>query len=85
MALPLGVLPAAGWSFWLGLAGFGLAAFALYRAITSGGFGPSVDHPVALGLIPVECRDQNLFADVRGRKVEMEPAKLPFVPHQYKK
>ena len=39
IALPLGVLPAAGWSVWLALLGFGLTAFALYRAIMSGGFG----------------------------------------------
>jgi len=39
MALPLGVLPSAGWSFWLGLLGFGLTAYALYRGVTSPGFG----------------------------------------------
>jgi len=39
MALPIGVSPAAGWSVWLTLIGFGLTAFALYRAVTSGGFG----------------------------------------------
>ncbi|MEE2930757.1 MAG: alpha/beta hydrolase [Pseudomonadota bacterium] len=39
MALPLGVLPATGWAFWIGLLGFGLTAFALYRGLRSGGFG----------------------------------------------
>ena len=39
MALPLGVLPSTGWAFWLGLVGFALTAFALYRGVTSGGFG----------------------------------------------
>jgi pimeloyl-ACP methyl ester carboxylesterase len=39
MALPLGVLPATGWAFWLGLVGFGLTAYALYRGVTSPGFG----------------------------------------------
>mgnify|MGYP001794411463 CR=1 FL=1 len=39
MALPLGVLPSAGGSFWLALLGFGLCAAAVYRAIQSGGFG----------------------------------------------
>ncbi len=42
MALPLGVLPAAGWSVWLALLGFGLTAFALYRALMSGGFGRQI-------------------------------------------
>jgi pimeloyl-ACP methyl ester carboxylesterase len=39
MALPIGVLPSAGWAFWIGLLGFGLTAFAIYRAVQSGGFG----------------------------------------------
>lgn len=39
IALPIGVLPAAGWAFWIGLLGFGLTAFALYRGVTSGAFG----------------------------------------------
>ena len=39
MALPLGVLPAAGWSFWLAFLGFGLTAFGLFRAARSGAFG----------------------------------------------
>lgn len=39
MALPIGVLPSTGWAFWLGLTGFALTAIALYRGLTSGGFG----------------------------------------------
>lgn len=39
MALPIGVLPSTGWAFWLGLIGFALTAFALYRGLTSDGFG----------------------------------------------
>ncbi|NQY40373.1 MAG: alpha/beta fold hydrolase [Henriciella sp.] len=39
MALPLGVLPSTGLAFWLGLIGFALTAFALYRGATSEGFG----------------------------------------------
>lgn len=39
MALPIGVLPAAGWSVWLALIGLATIGFALYRAVTSGGFG----------------------------------------------
>lgn len=39
MALPIGVLPSTGWAFWLGLGGFALTAFALYRGLTSDGFG----------------------------------------------
>ncbi|MFN3212858.1 MAG: alpha/beta fold hydrolase [Henriciella sp.] len=39
MALPIGVLPSTGYGFWLGLLGFALTAFALYRGLTSDGFG----------------------------------------------
>lgn len=53
--------------------------------ITSGGFGPSVNHPVALGLIAVSAKEGALFANVRGRKIEMKIAKLPFAPHNYKR
>ncbi|NQY95901.1 MAG: alpha/beta fold hydrolase [Henriciella sp.] len=50
MALPLGVLPSAGWAFWLGLIGFGLTAYALYRGLTSTGFGRQ-NIGTSLGLI----------------------------------
>lgn len=53
--------------------------------ITSGGFGPSVNHPVALGLIAVEAKEGAIFANVRGRKLEMKIARLPFAPHNYKR
>lgn len=54
-------------------------------SVTSGGFGPTVDYPVALGLITIESDGGSVFADVRGRKIEMEIVKLPFTPHNYKR
>ncbi|MEM6557683.1 MAG: alpha/beta hydrolase, partial [Pseudomonadota bacterium] len=39
MALPIGVLPSTGWAFWIALLGLGLTAYALFRAVRSGGFG----------------------------------------------
>ena len=39
MALPIGVLPSTGWAFWITLLGLGLTAYALFRAVRSGGFG----------------------------------------------
>ncbi|MEO0449739.1 MAG: alpha/beta fold hydrolase [Pseudomonadota bacterium] len=50
MALPIGVLPSAGWAFWICLLGFGLTAFALFRGVTSGGFGRA-QIGASLGLI----------------------------------
>lgn len=53
--------------------------------ITSGGYGPSIECGVALGLVSVSDIDLPIFADVRGKKIPMQRAKLPFVPHQYKR
>ena len=53
--------------------------------VTSGGFGPSVNHPVALGLINVDADTDSLEAEVRSRKIPLKIAKLPFTPHNYKR
>lgn len=52
--------------------------------ITSGGFGPSVDSPIALGMISTESSDSPLFASHRGNQVPLARVKLPFHPHNYK-
>ena len=51
--------------------------------VTSGGFGPSVNHPVALALVSAQAGDE-LHADLRGRRIALTQVKLPFVPHRYK-
>jgi len=53
--------------------------------VTSGGYGPSCGHPVAIGRISktTDTPDQHIFADVRGRRLGCELHPLPFVPHQY--
>ena len=53
--------------------------------VTSGGFGPSFNGPVALGLIEIDADKSPIFADVRGRKIALTPHKLPFIPHNYKR
>ncbi len=55
--------------------------------IKSGGFGPSVNHPVAMGYIDKSALDTGaaLFADVRGKKIPVTIAALPFTPHRYVK
>ena len=52
--------------------------------ITSGGFGPSVGHPIAFGLIDMDAV-MPVSAEVRGKQIEMQETKLPFVPHRYKR
>ena len=55
--------------------------------ITSGGYGPTVGHPVAMGYINSEYMDSNdnLFGELRGKRVPVKIAKLPFVPPNFKR
>ncbi len=55
--------------------------------VTSGGFGPSVGHPVAMGYVDVALAQAGtrLYADVRGAKVAIDVCSLPFTPHHYRK
>lgn len=55
--------------------------------ITSGGFGPSVGHPVAMGYVAAELAkpDTTLFTDVRGNRLKLQITPLPFTPHRYRK
>ncbi|MDY7106509.1 MAG: glycine cleavage system aminomethyltransferase GcvT [Actinomycetota bacterium] len=53
--------------------------------ITSGGFGPTVGAPVAMGFVATghEATGAELVADVRGTEVPCTVADLPFAPHRY--
>lgn len=55
--------------------------------ITSGGFGPSADGPVAMGYIDAAFakNGQPIFALLRGEPRPIAIAPLPFTPHRYKK
>jgi aminomethyltransferase len=55
--------------------------------VTSGGFGPSVNAPVAMGYVPAAHRadGSRLFAEVRGQRLAVRVKDLPFVPHNYKR
>jgi aminomethyltransferase len=64
-------------------AGIRDASGRLVGEVTSGGFGPTVNHPVAMGLVAVDATFP-LFAELRGRQTPLAEAKLPFVPHRYK-
>ena len=49
--------------------------------ITSGGFSPSLQVPIAMGYAPPGAT--GLEADVRGKRIALTPTPLPFVPHNY--
>ncbi|MWD27241.1 glycine cleavage system aminomethyltransferase GcvT [Aquicoccus sp. SCR17] len=55
--------------------------------VTSGGFGPSVGGPVAMGYVPAAMSDPGtaLWGEVRGKRLPVEVAPLPFVPANFKR
>jgi aminomethyltransferase len=56
-------------------------------AVTSGGFGPSLNAPVAMGYLPSSLAASNgvVFAELRGQRLPLRIAPMPFVPNTYKR
>jgi aminomethyltransferase len=52
--------------------------------VTSGGFGPSVDGPIAMGYVPAGTTG-TLWGEVRGRRLPAAIVPLPFHPTSYKR
>jgi len=55
--------------------------------ITSGGFGPSIEGPVAMGYVSTAASETGTPVDVvvRGKAMPAKVAALPFVPANYKR
>lgn len=55
--------------------------------ITSGGFGPTTETPVAMGYVDtaLSAAGTRLFADLRGKRVAVTVATLPFITPRYKR
>ena len=55
--------------------------------ITSGGYGPTVGYPVAMGYIDSKYTHNrnNLFGELRGKRVPVKVSKIPFVPLNFKR
>jgi aminomethyltransferase len=55
--------------------------------VTSGGFGPSVNGPVAMGYVPTPLSSAGspISAEVRAQRLPMRVAKLPFVAPTYQR
>ncbi len=55
--------------------------------VTSGGFGPSVEGPVAMGYVPVShaAPGTEIYAEVRGKYLPVTVSALPFVTPTYKR
>jgi aminomethyltransferase len=56
-------------------------------AVTSGGFGPSINAPVAMGYLPASHTAIGglIFAELRGQRLPLRVAAMPFVPNTYKR
>jgi aminomethyltransferase len=56
-------------------------------AVTSGGFGPSLNAPVAMGYLPSPLAASGglVFAELRGQRLPLRIAPMPFVPNTYKR
>ena len=55
--------------------------------VTSGGFGPTVNGPVAMGYVSRDASalGNDLHLIVRGRPMPAKVAAMPFAPHRYKR
>jgi aminomethyltransferase len=55
--------------------------------VTSGGFGPSLNAPMAMGYVETAYAADGTKVDllVRGKALPAEIAPMPFVPHRYKR
>jgi aminomethyltransferase len=63
------------------------ASSAQIGAVTSGGFGPSVNWPVAMGYLASSHAAPSglVFAELRGQRAPLRVAPMPFVPNTYKR
>jgi aminomethyltransferase len=61
------------------------AGDALVGEVTSGGFSPTLGHPVAMATIETEYAGEGtrLELEVRGKRLPAKVVPLPFVPHKY--
>lgn len=55
--------------------------------VTSGGFGPSLDGPIAMGVLPsaLAVPGAHVFAEVRGQRLPCAVVPLPFRPAGFKR
>ncbi len=53
--------------------------------VTSGGFSPTLQRPIAMAYVPMELSHTGtaIIVEQRGRKIACTVADMPFVPHQY--
>lgn len=62
-----------------------LAGNTVIGVVSSGGFSPSLGHPIAMALIDAAHATPGtvLTIDLRGRAIATQVVPLPFIPHRY--
>ncbi|MCV2865029.1 glycine cleavage system aminomethyltransferase GcvT [Defluviimonas sp. WL0075] len=54
--------------------------------ITSGGFGPSIEGPMAMAYLPSNLAEgATVYGDVRGKRLPAAIVPMPFLPNRYKR
>ncbi len=55
--------------------------------LTTGGFGPTVQHAISMGYINTEFSEvgTTVFAEIRGKRMEATIIALPFTPPNFKR
>ena len=54
--------------------------------VTSGGFGPSIEAPMAMAYLPADLAEgMTVYGEVRGRRLPATIAPMPFQPTTYKR
>jgi aminomethyltransferase len=55
--------------------------------VTSGGYGPTLGAPVAMGYLPPALAGlgTRVFAEVRGSRLPLKVASMPFIPSRFKR
>ena len=61
------------------------AAGAIIGNVTSGGFSPTLQRPIAMAYVPMDLSPTGtaITVEQRGRKIACTVADMPFVPHNY--
>ncbi|PQV53613.1 aminomethyltransferase [Defluviimonas denitrificans] len=55
-------------------------------AVTSGGFGPSIEAPMAMAYLPADLAEgATVYGEVRGKRLPATIAPMPFQPTTYKR
>ncbi|MGX0876424.1 aminomethyltransferase [Roseovarius sp. MBR-154] len=55
--------------------------------VTSGAFGPTIEGPMSMGYVPVQMAAEGteLFGELRGKRLPVRVARLPFTPANFKR